>query len=67
VGRNYKKRRIGLIENGSWSPMAAAKIRALFEKSPGIEFLEPTVRIYSAMKEENEEQIRLLARAIKGE
>lgn len=64
--RNYKNRRIGLIENGSWAPVAAKIMRAAFEKSENIEFCPTTVKIVGAVSEENEEQIRSLAKEIIG-
>lgn len=64
--RNYKNRKIGLIENGSWAPTAAKIMRAAFENSENIEFCPTTVKIVSAVSEENEEQIRSLAKEIIG-
>lgn len=64
--RNYKNRKIGLIENGSWAPAAAKIMRAAFEKSENIEFCPTTVKIVGAVSEENEEQIRSLAKEIIG-
>ena len=59
--RGYQKRTIALIENGSWAPVAAKKMRALFETSKEITFAENTVTILSAMKPENREQLDRLA------
>ena len=64
--RNYKNRKIGLIENGSWAPAAAKIMRAAFENSENIEFCPTTVKIVGAVSEENEEQIRSLAKEIIG-
>lgn len=64
--RNYKNRKIGLIENGSWAPTAAKIMRAAFENSENIEFCPTTVKIVGAVGEENEEQIRSLAKEIIG-
>ncbi len=64
--RNYKNRKIGLIENGSWAPTAAKIMRAAFENSENIEFCPTTVKIVGALSEENEEQIRSLAKEIIG-
>lgn len=64
--RNYKNRKIGLIENGSWAPTAAKIMRAAFENSENIEFCLTTVKIVGAVSEENEEQIRSLAKEIIG-
>jgi len=59
--RGYQNRTIGIIENGSWAPMAAKKIRAMLEGSKNITFTDTTVTIRSAMTEENKKEIRALA------
>src|SRR5699024_6047958 len=45
--RNYQKRTIGLIENGSWAPLAAKIMKGMFEKSKDITWLNTTVKIKS--------------------
>ncbi len=62
--RGYKKRTIGIIENGSWAPMAAKVIKKMFEGSKDITFCENTVTINSALNEQNREQIKALAKEI---
>ena len=62
--RNYQNRTIGLIENGTWAPMAAKVMKDKFANSKNITFLDPTVRIMSDMTEENKEQIDKLAQAL---
>ena len=64
--RNYKNRKIGLIENGSWAPTAAKIMRAAFENSKNIEFCPTTVKIVGAVSEENVGQIKTLAKEIIG-
>ena len=64
--RNYKNRKIGLIENGSWAPTAAKIMRAAFENSENIEFCPTTVKIVGAVSEENVGQIKSLAKEIIG-
>ncbi len=59
--RNYQKRTIGLIENGSWAPMANKVMRSMFEKSKNITFAENNVTIKSALNEESTKQIDALA------
>lgn len=61
VERNYQKRTIGIIENGSWAAMAAKRIKAKFENSKNITFTNTTVSIKSALKPENIAQINDLA------
>ncbi len=59
--RGYKNRTIGLIENGSWAPLAAKIMKEKFAKSENITFCENTVSILSAMNATNREQISALA------
>lgn len=58
---SYQKRTVGLIENGSWAPMAAKVMRGMLEKCKEITFAENTVTLMSAMKSENEAQVKALA------
>ena len=62
--RNYQNRKIGFIENGTWAPLAAKIMKGKFENSKNITFMEPTVRILSALNDENKEQIKALADAL---
>lgn len=62
--RGYKNRKIGIIENGSWAPMAAKIIKKSFENSKNINFAQNTVTIHSAVKPENAEQIKFLAKEL---
>ena len=50
--KNYQKRTVAMIENGSWAPMAAKKMREYFEGMKAIEICEPVVTIKSTMKED---------------
>ncbi len=59
--RNYQNRTIGLIENGSWAPLAAKVMRGMFEKSKNITFTDTTVKIHSALSEESSAQLDALA------
>jgi len=59
--RSYQKRTIGLIENGSWAPTAAKTMRAMLEGSKEITFLEPVVKIMSALNDASRAQIEALA------
>lgn len=61
VERGYKNRTIGLIENGSWAPLAAKIMKKMFETSKNINFTETTVTIKSALSEESSNQLEALA------
>lgn len=59
--RNFKNRTVALIENGSWSPMAAKIMRGMLEGSAGITFAETSVRIISAPDSTSNKQLDALA------
>ena len=58
--RNFQKRKVAIIENGSWSPMAAKVINGLMEKSKDIEWLG-TATIMSALNSVSTLQVEKLA------
>ena len=60
VERDYKNRSVALIENGSWAPTAAKKMKGMMENLKNITWLD-TITILSSMSKENEEQIAKLA------
>lgn len=64
--KNYQKRKVGIIENGSWSPMAAKKIREYLESMKEIEIVEPVITIRSTRKASDADSFRALADAMKG-
>ena len=59
--RNFRNRTVALIENGSWSPLAARIMRSMFEYSMNITFTDTTVKILSALGEESTAQLNSLA------
>ncbi len=59
--RGYQKRRVGMIENGTWAPVAAKKMKGMLEGCRELTFMENTVTLRSAMNEQNREQIAALA------
>lgn len=59
--RGFRGRTVGLIENGSWAPLAAKIMRELFAKSKNITFTETTVTIRSALNETSMAQLDALA------
>ena len=59
--RNYQNRKVAIIENGTWAPMAGKLILGMFEKSKNLTFTETTVSIKSAMNEQNKGEIGKLA------
>ncbi len=59
--KNYQKRKIAIIENGSWGPMAAKTMKGILEGMKELDICEKTVTIKSAMKQENIAQMEELA------
>lgn len=62
--KNYQKRRLGIVENGSWAPTAGRVMRAMIEQLKDCEIVEPMVTIRSRMKEGDLPQLELLAQAM---
>lgn len=62
--KNYQKRKVGIIENGSWAPTAAKSMKALLEGAKQLSIAEPVVTIKSAMKAENLPQMEALAKEL---
>ena len=59
--RNYQKRTIGLMENGSWAPTAAKTMQKMLEGCKELTFTEHTVKILSALNDESQAAIDALA------
>ena len=62
--KNYQKRTVAIMENGSWAPMAARAMKASLETMKQIEILEPVVSIKSAMNDENVEQMKKVVKEL---
>lgn len=59
--KNFQKRTVALMENGSWAPMAAKKMTAILETMKDITICEPVVTIKSTMSEDNLKTMEELA------
>ena len=59
--RGFKNKTVGLIENGSWAPLAAKTMRTMLEKCKNLTYTDTTVRIMSALNDESKAQIEALA------
>lgn len=58
---NFQNRTVGLIENGSWAPLAAKVMKEMLSKCRKINWLDTTVKILSAVKQENKDQLEAMA------
>ena len=59
--KNYQKRTVGIIENGSWAPMAAKTMEGILEKMRDLTICDSVVTIKSVAKEKDFENMRKLA------
>ena len=59
--RNYQNRTVGMIENGTWAPVAAKFMQKLLENSKNLTFTENNVKIYSALNDDSRAQLAALA------
>lgn len=59
--RNFQNKTVGIIENGSWAPLAAKVMKEMLEKSKNLTFTETTVKIMSALNAESSAQLDALA------
>ena len=59
--RGFKNKTVGLIENGSWAPLAAKTMRSMLEPCKNLTYTDTTVRILSALNDESKAQLEALA------
>lgn len=62
--KNYQKRRVGIIENGSWAPCAGRIMKGMLEQMKDIDILDPVVTLRSRMKQTDLPALEALADAI---
>ena len=59
--RNFQKRQVATIENGSWAPLAAKTMKTMLEKCKDLVYAEHSVKLVSALNEESRQQVEDLA------
>ena len=62
--KNYQKRTVGLLENGTWAPTAAKSMKAALEGLTELNIVEQTVTIKSALKPGDMPQLEALTEAL---
>ena len=62
--RSFQNKTVAIIENGSWASTAGNVMKKMFEKSKNLTFAENSVKIKSAVNEENINQIKALAKEL---
>ncbi len=63
--KNYQNRKVGIIENGSWAPMAAKKMREYLDSMKNITVAEPMISLKSVRKPSDAENFKALTEAMK--
>ena len=58
--RNYQKRTVGIIENGSWAPSAGKCMKNILQEMKDLKVLEPMVTIKSRIKDTNMQEMNKL-------
>ena len=64
--RSYQNRTVGMIENGSWAPVAAKVMARMLEGSKNLTYTNTTVKIFSALSDESRAQVEALAEELCG-
>ena len=59
--RNYQNRTVGMMENGTWAPVAAKFMAKMLENSKNLTFTENNVKVYSALNDDSRAQLAALA------
>jgi flavorubredoxin len=59
--KNFCKRRIGIIENGSWAPSAGRAMRNIIDRFKDVQVVEPMVTILSRLKPSDMPALEALA------
>ena len=67
VERSFQNRVVGIIENGSWAPMAAKIIKGKLAECKNLTILNPTVKIMSSLNEESAKDLEALAKELTSE
>ena len=62
--RNYQKRTVALIENGSWAPTAVKTMQKMLEGCKDLTFANTNVKIMSALNDDSIAQIKALAKEL---
>ncbi len=62
--KNYQNRKVGIIENGSWAPMAGKCMESIIKEMKNVEICSPIVTIKTTMDEKNIEDLKELSKNI---
>ncbi len=60
----FQKRKVGIIENGSWAPCAAKSMKVILDTMKNLEICDKVVTIKTTMKDADVEHMKELAKEI---
>ena len=64
--KNYQNKKVGIIENGSWAPMAGKLLTEIFSQMKDINICQTMVTIKTRMTDENKVEIEKMVKEILG-
>lgn len=64
LAKNYQKRTVGLMENGSWGPSAVRTMKGVLAQMKELTIIEPAVTLRGAMKPGDVSALEALAKAL---
>lgn len=59
--RNYQKRKVAIVENGSWAPSAGKTMKSMLQEMKDIDITEPIITIESTLKDNTKKELEILA------
>ncbi len=62
--RNYQKRKVAIVENGSWAPSAGKTMKSILQEMKDIDIVEPIITIESTVKDKTKTELEELAKSI---
>ena len=62
--RNYQKRKVAIVENGSWAPSAGKTIKNILQEMKDIDIVEPIITIESTVKDKTKTELEELAKSL---
>ena len=62
--RNYQKRKVAIVENGSWAPSAGKTMKSILQEMKDIDIVEPIITIESTVKDKTKTELEELAKSL---
>ena len=65
VAKQYRNRKVAIVQNGTWAPSAAKTMQKMLEPLQGIEYVGDVITIRTTMTEANKAELKALAEQLK--